>query len=123
MIRDMEWRLVDAQARSDFDKLRADLSSAAVEVARGDWSALTATTEPSRTSRAITLLRRLMAPTVLAATAAALPHLPGLAATPTAIASIQVGLVAAAILTLISLDGSAQDRILNALGSAGGRSR
>lgn len=117
----MQWRLVEARSRSDFDTLRAELAIAVAAAAHGDWSPLTADSESSRTSRLNAILRRLLAPVILAGTALVLPHLPAAPASGTSLASIQIGLMIAAVLTLASVDNTSQDRVLGALGGIGGR--
>jgi hypothetical protein len=117
----MQWRLIEARSRADFDTLRAELAIAVAAAARGDWSPLSTDTESRRTSRLSAILRRLVAPTILAGTAAILPYLPTVPADGPSLASIQIGLVIAAVLTLASVDNTAQDRVLGALGGIGGR--
>jgi len=118
-LRKLQWRLVDANQRSDYEQLCQELAAATAAVATGDWKLLTSE-EQSRTavSWLIAVLRRLVPAAVLVFTAVALPHLPGVTAGGPAMSSIRVGLVIAAILSLASVDTSSQDRVLAAFSNA-----
>jgi hypothetical protein len=117
----MQWRLAEARSRKDYDEIRQDLVEFVAAAVEGDWSRLAEDSGPvTRPSRLGKLARRLVAPVVLVGTAVGLPYLPGIPAGSSGVTTIQIGLVVAAVLTLASVDSSAQDRVLGALGGAGG---
>lgn len=120
VIRSMQWDIVDAHSRAQFDDVRRRLAGAATAAATGDWTPLTYPTEPPRMSRLARLGRRLLTPAVLVTIAALLPRLPGTTVADPVLTSLRVGLLTAAALSLLTVDGTAQERVLGALRSAGG---
>jgi hypothetical protein len=116
----MQWRLAEAHSRRDYDDLRNCLAELVAAAAGGDWTKLADDGSPTRRSRLRSLIRRLATPAILVATAFALPFLPGVAADHSGVTTIQIGLAVAAVLTLASVDSSAQDRVLGALSGIGG---
>lgn len=114
-----QWQVAETRTRQGFADLRNDIAVLLTMAAAGAWTEPTDATTVVRPSRIRRLARRCVAPVALAATAFVLPYVPGVSADDAAIRAIQIGLVTASLLTLASVDGSAQDRVLGALGSAG----
>jgi hypothetical protein len=114
VLRGVQWRLINACNREDYDHVCDELATAAVAAAGGDWSLLTGAKEPTTEARAVALLRRLVAPALLTAAALTLPYVPGVAVTGSALTGLQVGLIITAILSLTPVEHSSQDQILGA---------
>jgi hypothetical protein len=121
-LRAMQWRVVDVSRQGDFERLCQELAITSAAVAIGDWKFLTSEQSRTAASRLIAFVRRLLPAGVLAFTAAALPRLPGITASGPAMASIRVGLIVAAILSLASVDNASQDRVLSAFRQKGSAS-
>ena len=116
--RSFAWRVMDAADRSDFECIRQDLVDASVAMAGGDWTPLPEVEEPTGTSKAFAVGRRLITPVALGAAALLLPYVPGLSSTGPAVTALQVALFVAAVLSLTPVDEASRERILGALGGA-----
>jgi hypothetical protein len=120
-LQQMELRLLDVGTQQDFEAIVTDVDRAFRSISRGDWSPLTLAEEPPvATGRWIALARRAVPAIVLVASALALPHLPGHPPTgDPGIATLQLGLILAAALSLLPIDADVRSRVINAYTSAG----
>ncbi|WP_212842815.1 hypothetical protein [Catellatospora sp. IY07-71] len=119
-LRTHQTRLMHDDSLSVYDVVIGELATAVTALAAGDWSPLEAAEatvdEPSRFRR---LARHVRPAAVLTATAIGLPYLPGVPDGGTALVGIQLGLVAAAALSLMPpLEQAHRDQITNAFSSA-----
>jgi hypothetical protein len=113
-VRSKAWHVMDAGDHATLERISKELAATAVSVARGRWEPVPELPQPTRASRMMTMARRLVAPSALATTAFALPHLPGVTLSGSALTSFQVALLVASALTLTPLDHSSRERVLGA---------
>jgi hypothetical protein len=113
-VREQAWRVVDANDRASFERIRNDLVEESVAVARGDWTSLPVAQQRTSGSWMLVLARRLVTPILLAGIALLLPHLPDVRLTGSALTSIQAALLVTAVLSLTPLDPSSREQVLGA---------
>lgn len=116
VLRRVEGRLLDADAAADYAAIVGELVTAFEAVTRGDWASLTLAEEPAvRARRWRGLLRRAVPAVVLAAAALFLPLLPGHPATTDAsVATVRLGLLVAALLSLMPVEADVRSRVITA---------
>lgn len=117
-LRGHQTRLLHDDGLTTYDAVSAELAAAVVALAAGDWSLLeaaeAAVDEPSRLIR---ITRRVLPAMLLTGTAIGLPYVPGVPDGGSALIGIQLGLVAAAALSLVPLEQAHRDKITEAFSS------
>jgi hypothetical protein len=118
-LRQLQVRLTHDDQLREYDRVVSDAVVLVTALARGDWSqVITDEDDPHRPAILVRLAKGVLPASVLTAAAIGLPYLPGVAATGAALASIQIGLAAAAALSLVPVDAPHRDHVLSALSSA-----
>ncbi|GAA0904382.1 hypothetical protein [Virgisporangium aurantiacum] len=118
-LRQLQVRMIHDDHLHEYDRVVSDAVGLVTALARGDWSQVTTDEDdPHRPAIVVRLAKGILPASVLTAAAIGLPHIPGVAATGAALTSIQIGLAAAAALSLIPVDAPHRDHVLNALSSA-----
>jgi hypothetical protein len=116
-MRETRTQLIDAGGQEAFTQIRNHVAGAMIAVAGGDWSLLGSTAVPGAKSRLLALTRRLVTPFALIGAAIALPYLPGVTHSG-ALTTVQIGLIATALLSLTTVESTAQARIVDVLDPA-----
>ncbi|GAB4050234.1 hypothetical protein [Catellatospora paridis] len=119
-LRRQQRRLLHDSGLSEYDAVTVELAEAVTALAAGNWTPIeavgSAADEPSRLLR---LTRRLLPAVLLTGTAVSLPYLPGVPDSGNALVGVQLGLVAAAALSLLPpLEQTHRDQITTAFSSA-----
>jgi len=117
----LEFRLLGATDEETYDRICSDLSNSIVALAKGDWSPLDHVEEAPSSSMAVRAARRVTPALLLVGAAISLPFLPGVAVTRPALATIQVGLVVAGVLSLTSAETWHRESVLGAVREASKR--
>jgi hypothetical protein len=111
--------LVHDHMLEEYDRVCAEAATLTMALARGDWTWVNAEDRtPARTRLAARVAKRLVPSAVLFAAAIGLPYLPGVAASATGLAGIQVGLGLAAVLSLIPMEATHREDVMAAFASA-----
>jgi hypothetical protein len=115
-LRQVEARLLDADAAADHAAIVSGLVTALKAIIRGDWAPLTLAEEPpARPGRWLALLRRAVPAVVPATAALLLPLLPGHpATTDPGVTTVRVGLLVAALLSLLPVEADVRSRVISA---------
>lgn len=114
-------KLGDARTAEEFDGLTTALRDSVVEIANGNWNRLSEQDQPPHSPRWRRLLRRSVPSLVFFVTALAIPYVPAITVDPTALASFQIGLVVAGLLSLTTLDDGSRKHILTAFQHSPGK--
>lgn len=117
-LRNYRHRIVEAYSTDDCRNLVDDMAADMDRLANGDWSTIRLSRHVGLTSRFRSLANRLVAPVLLVATALGLNIMPGITAVGPGLRSIQIGLLAAAALSLVPADSRTASSILSSLKDA-----
>lgn len=118
-LRRLQVRLMHDSGLAEHDAVASEVVALVAALAVGDWTPV-AETEPEsdQPSLAARLTRRLLPAALLGGAALALPYLPGVPAQSAALTGVQLGLVAAAALSLLPVEQTHRDQITTAFNAA-----
>jgi hypothetical protein len=107
-LRDHERALLDASTQADFEELLATHIRQIVALLHGDWSPFGSPEQPPVTSRIVAVARRMLPAIVLVAAAIGLLFVPDSVIASTDVVEAQVGLLVAALLSLVATSPAAE---------------
>lgn len=113
--------VLDSSSADDYDTVLRRMGEQAVGLAAGDWSVVEDYPLPTVGSRLRAIGRHLLPVGVLVAAAFGLPYVPGVAAADS-LTGVQIALLVAAVMTLLSVESSTRETVRSAFRDAfGGR--